>query len=204
MKRTLMLVGMMLFSVAAWAQGPGDYSLGGSIGYAKLDTHGGERVFDGTDGIYFDFDAAWRMGDSPIWLGVGVDSSFFWEENDGFIDGEPVHLDTEAFVLTLEPRATLVLVGHEQEGLFAAAYAGAGLVLLDSWTDIHSHHGWWGSSDDSLQAGFGLRPGLRVGYSAGLWSLGAEMSYLWGWMGGGAAGDRMEELRLGVYFRMSY
>ena len=182
-----------------------------SVGYAALNTSGGDTLLDEVDGYYFDSDFSFRLkGDSPLWLGISFNGSYFDEEEDVVIDTGvfPTEVEVDAAVSTfcIEPRLTLVLLPRRDKGPYVAGKLGMGLLIADYWATqvVERPAGFFLDSEGDTTFAFEVRPGLQVGYSGGPWVVGAEVSEMWAWGDFNELGDQINELRIGVFFTLRY
>jgi hypothetical protein len=182
-----------------------------SAGWASLNSSGGDSMLDEVDGYYFDTEFSFRLkADSPLWLGVSFNGSYFDEEHDVVVDTGvfPTEAEVDAAISTfcIEPRLTFLLLPRRDKGPYLAAKLGAGLLIADYWATsiVERPAGFFVDSEGDTTLAFEVRPGLQLGYSGGPWVVGAEVSEMWAWGDFNAIGDELNELRVGVFFTMRY
>jgi hypothetical protein len=181
-----------------------------SGGWAQLQTTN-EGFLENEDGWYLDAELSWRLhAGSPLHFGVSINGSYFTaDENRVVPELTPLesHVSVDPGVFAVEPRLRLVLTtNRDGSGLYFAPRIGAGLLIFNYDTIVETrgldHNLWRGEHDTNY--GFMVRPALEVGISNGTLTLGAEASYMWGWVDMGSLGDELEEMRAGVFFRAAF
>jgi Outer membrane protein beta-barrel domain len=187
----------------------GAFSFNLSAGWAQLQTDD-ESLLDDQDGWYLDSDFGWRVGPG-FWLALGFTGSYYSADEEFSTGGAfPTEVDISAdlSLFAIEPRIRYVFqTGDGGPGLYVAPRIGAGLLIADlEALDVVEGPGggFTVSGEDETEFGFEVRPAIEVGFSGGAWAVGAEASYMLAWIDAGSAGDTLEELRAGIFFRVSY
>lgn len=205
-----------LLLVAAPAAAQDEQGLGFNIstGYAQLYTDKSGSLLDEEEGWYIDTEFSFQLApDSPLWLGFAFGGSYFNADKDFVSGGVLVPTETEVWadlaLITLEPRVRYVFApgGRDEPGIYVAPRVGAGLLIADvvasSITELPG-----GSIEiegaSETEWAFEVRPAIEIGFSGGPWVLGAEASYMIAWMDNDAVGDSLEEMRVGIFFRVAY
>ena len=184
-------------------------SLHVSGGWSKLNTEG--SLLDNRDGWYFDTDLSWRLTPgSPFQLGVGVSGSYYTADefrDDPALSPMPIAVDVDMGLYTIEPRLRYVFTSNSDgTGLYVAPRIGAGLLIAnyELLGEVSGPDGFLFRGENDTSFGYHVRPGLEVGVTDGRLTLGAEASYLWGWVDLGSVGDEVQELRAGVFLRIAF
>jgi opacity protein-like surface antigen len=182
-----------------------------SVGYARLESSGGNSKLDGTDGWYLDSDFEFRLKPGgPLWAGFSLSGSYFEESSNKRIDTTvlPTEAEVDAAVsnFSIEPRLTLVLLPKQSRGPYLAGRIGAGLLIADYWATsfVERPGGVFIDSEGDTTFAFEVRPGAQFGYCGGPWVVGAEVSEMWAWGDFNRLGDQLNELRVGFFFTMRY
>jgi hypothetical protein len=173
-----------------------------SAGYSNFNVaHQHDGVFYSKDGAYVDGDVSWLVSRRPIplVLGGGLSVSGYHESEDVFTPGSfyPYErLFSDVDLVALEGRAGIpIQLGG---GWFVTPRIGGGLLIdtyaIDNPNFTRYHTG----------AAFEIRPAVQVGYSFGMWSLGAETSYMASWGDFGRLGSMGAEFRIGIFARFKF
>ena len=193
-----------------------DFALTGGYSHIFPERVGG--LFFDKDGAYIDGNFAYRLPGSPvpIFAGVGVTASGYWDSEDsdifflnnnnnaGFASDQNLYSDVE--LVEVEPRLAMKLLIPGLPGFYIRPQIGAGLLVNNYSVDtvqtinnvsfIHTlyHTG----------AAFDIRPDVEAGWSFGRTSFGFDLSYMAAFGGFGQMGDVIQELRAGVFARFRY
>lgn len=208
------LIAVLVLSAASPAFGEEGDDLGLSFkvsgGWAKLRTKD-TPFLDQRDGWYFDTDLSWRLtAGSPLQMGIGVSGSYYTA--DEFRDipelsPDPVEVNVDMGLYTIEPRLRYVFTTNSDgTGFYVAPRIGAGLLVanFELLAEVEGPGGGLFRGENDTNFGYHVRPALEIGVTDGQLTLGAEASYLWGWVDLGSVGDKVEELRAGVFFRIAF
>ena len=182
-----------------------------SLGYARLDSSGGDTIVDEADGYYFDTEFSFRAKpESPLWFGFSLNGSYFDESEDVVVSGGvfPTEVEVDASLSTfcIEPRLTFVLLPRREKGPYAAVKLGAGLLIADYWASriVERPSGFFIDSEGDTTFAFEVRPGFQLGYTGGSWVVGAEVYEMWAWGDFNELGDQLNELRIGGFFTFRF
>jgi hypothetical protein len=182
-----------------------------SVGWASLNSSGGDTILDEVDGYYFDTDFSYRLKpDSPLWLGISFNGSYFHEEDDQEVTGGviPTEVEVDAALSTfcIEPRLTFLLLPRRDRGPYVAGKLGAGLLIADYWASriVERPGGFGVDTEGDTTFAFEVRPGVQVGYTGGPWALGVEAYEMWAWGDFNELGDQLNELRIGFFFTLRH
>jgi hypothetical protein len=193
-----------------------DFALTG--GYSHMFPQKSGDLFFDKDGAYIDGNFAYRLPGSPvpIFAGVGVTASGYWESensdifflnnnnNNGFGYNQNLYSDVE--LIEAEPRLAVKLLIPGLPGFYIRPQIGAGLMVSNYSVDmvqtinnvsfIHTQY--------YTGAAFDIRPDVEAGWSFGRTSFGMDLSYMAAFGGFGQMGDVMQELRVGLFARFRY
>ena len=192
-----------------------------SVGYSHFFPERSGGLFFSKDGVYVDGDFAWRIPQTPMYFGLGVTASGYWDSEDynypafysnrfgsGYYYGT-THLDSDVDFVELEPRLAFKLWIPGAPGVFVRPRIGAGL-LVDNYSidevvpDVYYYDFGYIHTLNHTGAAFELRPAVQVGVERGPASFGGELSYMAGFGGFGGMGTVLQELRAGLFLRIRF
>jgi hypothetical protein len=180
-----------------------------STGYANIRTQRSDNLFYSHDGSYLDADFAWKLPVLPLYTGVGVGGSGYWDRQRIFgstdsFDDRFNHLYSDLGTFEIEPRLALKLGGRR--GLFVEPRIGAGLQVSSYGVDRLINDSNGNTFIDTVYhtgAAFEVHPAIQLGYSWGWGAAGVEGSYMYSWGNFGGFGRHAEEYRIGAFFRFN-
>jgi hypothetical protein len=198
MKRFVFILALALPASAALAQ-EGSWTISG--GYSNVQfSHASQGFYYNHDGGYFDGDVSALLPTNPrLLVGAGIGGSWHYEDQNIYGPNYVIYgANSSVGLFNLEGRLGMPISSRATGGFFILPRIGAGLLIQDYWIDTPFYTAY------HTGAAFEVRPCVQIGYSWGVGSVGAEVSYMWAWGDFGNLGSSATELRAGVFLRFKF